>query len=115
MVLSQHDEGRAATYMIASEKWKYFYSAADNREFLFDRVSDPQETRNKAGIPFLGKVKDLMKRTLIDFLSRTGETRGIQGDDWKVFPRLRVLEDPDAGLLIQDHPWADTRIPGYND
>jgi arylsulfatase A-like enzyme len=115
MVLAQHDEGRAATYMIVSEEWKYFYSAADNREFLFDRTADPEETRNKAGIPFLGKTKDMMKRTLIDFLSRTGETRGIQGDDWKVFPRLRVLEDPDAGLLIQDHKWADTRIPGYND
>ena len=56
-----------------------------------------------------------MKRTLLDFLGRTGEDRGISGDDWKVFPRLRVLEDPDAGLLVQDHPWADTRIPGYNE
>jgi arylsulfatase len=114
MVVSQHDEGRAATYMIVSEKWKYVYSAPDNREFLFDRVSDPRETRNRAGLPMVGATKDLMKRTLIDFLTRAKETRGLQGDDWKVFPRLHMPEDPDAGLLIQDHKWADTRIAGYN-
>jgi arylsulfatase len=114
MVVAQHDEARAATYLLASERWKYIYSAPDNREFLFDRHEDPHETRNRVGLPFMGQVKDMMKRTLLDYLQRTGETRGLQGDDWKVFPRLRVLEDPDAGLLIQDHPWADTKLPGYS-
>jgi hypothetical protein len=31
------------------------------------------------------------------------------------FPRAEMPIDPDAGLLIQDHPWADTRIPGYTE
>ena len=47
--------------MAASKDWKYFYSAPDNREYLFNKNNDPQETRNVVRNPFtvkaLAKVK----------------------------------------------------------
>ncbi len=113
MVFSQFGEGRPATYMAVSREWKYVYSSGDNAEFLFDRVGDPAETRNRAGVAFLRGDRDRMKRALIEHLKAGGETRGIEGDGWKRFPKIELPDDPDAGLLIQDHPWADTDIPGY--
>jgi len=113
LVFAQHARLGEATYMAVSEEWKYVYSAADGRDFLFDRVRDPLETRNKAGGPLTKEIEASMKRALIDHLMRGGETGGIDGDDWRAFPRLEMPTNPDAGLLVQDHPWADTQIEGY--
>ena len=115
MVFGQHYSAERATYMAVSGRWKYFYSAPDNREFLFDRVGDPLETRNRAGVTFCRDARDEMKQALIDHLRTGGETTGLDGDDWKVFPKYDPPVDPDANLLIQDHPWADTSLPGYTD
>jgi len=114
-VFSQFQTAGTALYMVAGRRWKYFYSAADNREFLFDRVTDPLETRNKVGLTFCRDEVRRMKGVLIEHLRAGGETQGIDGDDWKVFPYQDVPGDPDAGLLIQDHGWAKTSIPGYAD
>jgi len=115
MVFSQHEQAGRATYMAVSDRWKYFYSAADDREFLFDRVGDPRETRNKAGLHFCQHARDELKAALIEHLRAGGEADALDGDDFRRYPRLEVPADPDAGLLIQDHPWADTSIPGYTD
>ena len=104
-------------YMAVSKEWKYFYSAADNQEFLFDKIHDPQETRNKAGIIFCQKPLADMRNALFEHLKSGGETRGIDGDHWRHFPKAEFPSDPDTGLLIQDGytPWTDTFIPGYSD
>jgi len=115
MVFAQHDEAAHATYMAVSDRWKYVYSAADDREFLFDRLEDPLETRNRAGVRFTQEAQDHMKRALIEHLRAGGETQGLEEDDWKVFPHAELPRSPDAGLGHQDHPWADTDIPGYTD
>ena len=115
MVFSQHDQAGRATYMAVGSRWKYFYSAPDDREFLFDRVGDPLETRNRAGVRFCQEARDRMKAALIGHLRAGGQTDALEGDDWRKYPRLTVPADPDAGLLVQDHPWADTSIPGYTD
>jgi hypothetical protein len=114
-VMSQWQKAGRATYMALNARWKYFYSAPDDREFLSDRLQDPRETRNLAGMALRGRERDEIKRALIDRLAAAGETDALDGDDWRRYPRLEVPADPDAGLLIQDHPWADTRIPGYTD
>jgi len=54
-----------------------------------------------------------MKRALMDHLRAAGETAGIEGDDWKIFPKRDLPNDPDAGLMVQDHRWANVTIPGY--
>jgi arylsulfatase A-like enzyme len=114
-VFSQHAHAEKATYMAVGDRWKYFYSAPDDREFLFDRVADPAETRNRVGLQFCSAGRDEMKQALVDFLRATGEDAALDGDDWRKYPYLDVATDPDDGLLIQDHPWADTSIPGYTD
>ncbi len=115
MVFGQHQNGPGATYMAVSREWKYFYNAPENKEILFDRVGDPRETRNQAGHVFSRQAHNAMKRALIDHLLAGGETGGLDKGDWKVFPTQRIAENPDAGLLVQDHPWADQHIPGYSD
>ena len=119
MVFSQHSQAGLATYMAVSGRWKYFYSAPDNRAFLFDRVQDGQETRNRSGLVFCRDAEKQMKAALIDFLRQMGETAALDGEgaavDWRAYPRRDVDPNPDAGLLVQDSRWADVRIPGYSD
>lgn len=117
------DEWRArySSYMAVSKDAKYVYSAPDDREFFFDRVGDPAETRNRAGVEFYAAKKDRAKQGLLNELVATGETAGIEqggpGEphEWRRFPRIEVNPDPDFGLLTQDGytPWADVELPGY--
>jgi arylsulfatase len=104
-------------YMAVSREWKYFYSAADDREFLFDKIHDPLETRNKAGIVFTQKTLAEMRNVLFEHLKQGGEVKGIEGNKWRKFPKPEFPSDPDTGLLIQDGytPWTNTFIPGYSD
>ena len=104
-----------SSYMAVSKAWKYVYSAPDDREWLFDRTYDPAESRNCKGVVFCREALQTMKTALLDHLRRGGETAGLDGDEWRHFPRLEVDDDPDTGLLVQDKytPWAEMRIPGY--
>ena len=119
-VYSQFDSGDRGIYMVVEEDWKYFYSAPDDREFLFDRVTDPEETRNKAGLPFCQDTKAEMKEGLLGFLQEMGEedafTEEEDGLDWKPSAEAgkpAVSGDPDSGLLIQDAPGSVVEIEGY--
>ncbi len=91
-----------ATYMAVTKDYKYFYSAGDNKEFLFDKKVDPFETRNKAGVEFMSESLIKMRKMMIEHLKSGGETAGIEGDKFKVFEKYSLPDDPDAGLLIQD-------------
>jgi arylsulfatase A-like enzyme len=104
-------------YMAVSKEWKYFYSAPDNMEFLFDKIHDPNETRNKAGIVFTQGILADMRSKLFEHLSKGGEVKGIDGNRWRKFCKPDFPSDPDAGLLIQDGytPWTDTFLQGYSD
>ncbi|MGH4052703.1 MAG: sulfatase family protein [Clostridium sp.] len=117
--VSDKDCKRAAfsTYMAANSDWKYFYSAPDNREFLFNKKTDPKETRNVVSNPFYKEALQSIKSSLINHLKECGETGGIEGSDWKVHKLPSFTKDPDKGLIIQDGytPWVNTYIPGYSD
>jgi len=114
-VFSQFAKDGNALYTAVSLRWKYAYSAPDDQEFLFDRVQDPQESRNHAGVVGYTGAQRQMKEALIAFLRDAGETDALDGDTWKVYPRKALPRNPDAGLLVQDHAWAETDIPGYTD
>jgi len=107
--------------MVVGRQWKYFYSVADQREFLFDRINDPNETRNRANLRFTGKAKAEMKSLLIEHLLAEGPADAlveIDGTfDWKPFPKLDMsyLDDPDAELLFQDHDALVLDRKGYTD
>jgi arylsulfatase A-like enzyme len=133
-VYSQFNSQARGIYMIANRRWKYFYSAADQREFLFNLETDPQEARNQAGLPFPEQraALRLLRQTLLEKLVGTQSGGAVEKNSsgelaWKIFEpsalerRQQVIgavspsPDPDEGLLIQDHPWADYAIPGYTD
>ena len=114
-VFSQYQREGLAIYTAVTPRWKYAYSAPDGREFLFDRVADPSETRSQAGLTFRRGELAGMRDLTISRLQSADALAGLDGDRWREFPRRDVDDDPDAGLLIQDHPWAEIQIPGYSD
>ena len=118
-----HDHFDRALYMALTQRWKYIYSAAENREFLFDLRVDPEETRNRSEtLGCLDQTRSL-RQAMIAQLQQEGQTvlpnrmGAIDGDHWRVYPPPEFPRDPDAGLLFQDADWASSRlsIPGYTD
>lgn len=120
-VYSQFAEGGKAIYMAANTAWKYVYSAGDHAEWLFDRRSDPSETRNLARSPDGKDPKRELKQRLLQHLEATGRTEAFTGRgrslSWRRHPRIdeAYLEDPDAALMTQDYPSYPTNLPGYTD
>lgn len=113
-VYIQFQHGGLGLYAVISSKWKYAYSAADNREYLFDRTHDRPESRNLAAeLPRLSDARAL-KQMLIDHLKTGGDTQAIDGDTWRTYPARQMPDNPDAGLLRQDSSWADQYIPNYS-
>ncbi|MBD3239634.1 MAG: sulfatase-like hydrolase/transferase [Chitinivibrionales bacterium] len=113
LIVSQLNKAGDAVYMALNRRWKYLYSAPDNRELLFDRVADPAETRNRASAPFVTGYATEMRTRLQQVLRDAGEDVALDGDRWREYPVKSMPLDPDAGLLVQDHPWANHRIEGY--
>lgn len=104
-VYSQVGEGNLGLYMIASRELKYIYSAADNREWLFDLRIDPQETKNWAGNRrYAAKLRE-MRRKLIDRFESAGYDKAVQHGEWRKY-EPPAFPDPagDDGLLFQDAP-----------
>ena len=116
-VYSQFRRAELGLYMALSRRWKYFYSAPDRREFLFDREQDPGETRNRAGVDFCRPALDEMRGRLLAFMRSQAEAAAVDGDNWRLYPQPQMPTDPDAGLLVQDPGWsaAFQHIAGYSD
>jgi len=116
-VYSQFQREALGVYMAVNRRWKYFYSAPDRREFLFDRVHDPDETRTRAGLILCRGDLERMRSGLFEFYRREGFAEPMEGDAWRLHAQPAMPLDPDAGLLIQDAPWAAPyqAIPGYTE
>ncbi|NLC45529.1 MAG: hypothetical protein GX766_00040 [Firmicutes bacterium] len=92
--------------MIVNRRWKYIYSAPDNKELLFDRKNDPEETRNRAYNPLYREAAERMRSQLISYFQKEGYTKPLSGNSWREYPPLSIPEDPDALLLMQDPEWS---------
>jgi len=114
-VFSQFAKGGNAIYTAVNARWKLAYSAPDDQEYLFDRIQDPRESRNHAGVVGYIAAQQAMREALVGFLRDAGETDALDGEGWKVYQRKELPRNPDADLLVQDHAWAQTGIPGYTD
>mgnify|MGYP000241633893 FL=1 len=116
-VYSQYQSDALGVYMALTRRWKYFYSAPDRREFLFDRIRDPEETRSKAGLSLCRHALEEMQNNLFEFYRSEGFTDPINGKRWKLFLQPSISPDPDEGLLIQAPGWSIRyqAIPGYTD
>jgi arylsulfatase A-like enzyme len=117
VVFGQYQRGGKASYMALTRRWKYIYCASDHREFLFDLLVDPEETRNRAET--LGYIERTraMRAALIAYLRQEGYVEPLDGDAWRVYEAPAFPADPDGGLLFQDPSWAksETNLPGYSD
>jgi len=120
-VFSHYSRGGTGIHMVVSERWKYFHSLGDQKEFLFDRISDPLETQNLAGNAFRKNEKEIMKQTLLRHLLENGCSEAVIKDgeklNWKIYPKYQIpnSEDPDSGLMIQDYPSYPMNLPGYSE
>jgi arylsulfatase A-like enzyme len=112
-IFGQYEQEGYAAYMALDGHYKYIYSAPDQKEFLFDLISDPEETRNKAYNPlYIQKTKE-MRDQFISYFRAEGYSTPIEGDNWKVYPKKDMPDDPDAYLLFQDTEASIPHIPGY--
>ncbi|MHB9033540.1 MAG: sulfatase family protein [Anaerolineae bacterium] len=117
MVYSQWQHGSQGLYMALNRRFKYIYSAADNREYLFDRIADPREERSRANTVFCQAAARTIRENLLGYFSGEGYNEPLADGKWRIYPPAEMPADPDAGLLIQDPPWAAPfqAIPGYTD
>lgn len=109
-------EGTAAraSYCAITEDWKYFYSAPDDMEFLFDRRRDPRESSNLAGLTITDPQCSVMRDLVMEELRRWGDTAGLEGNRWRQFPRCDVSPNPAAGQIAQGttyRPKDKPRVP----
>jgi arylsulfatase len=112
-IYGQYEQEGYAAYMTLNEDYKYIYSAPDNKEFLFDLSTDPEETRNKAYNPLCYYKTKEMRDQLLSYFKAEGYLTPITDEGWKVYPIKTMPEDPDAYLLFQDTEASIPHIPGY--
>jgi len=124
-VFSEFRNGNSSAYTLfaaISETHKYIWSTADRREWLFDRVTDPQETRNYAGLYLQKAPLSELRNAAFSFLQSHNRKDVIEETadgkmHWRVYPSDGWIEswrdNPEAHLLMQDHSLTPTVIPGY--
>lgn len=121
-VFSQHGTAGAAQYMIVSDQMKYFYSAADDQEYLYDLRCDPHETRRlpcRQPDPRQAE-RQALRDALLAYLERMGHDAAYEKTEdgrleWRRYdPPPPMPVNPDDGLIFQDHPWAEEHIRGYS-
>lgn len=116
-VFGHYQCAEAGIYMATTRDWKYIWSAADNKELLFDRNKDPQELRNRAHNVVCADALRTM-RALLQAHVRTmsGHEKIVDDNGWIVQAPIALPSDPDAGLIVQDPPCYLERlhIPGYS-
>lgn len=115
VVYSQYQTGGRGLYMAASSKAKYVYSAADQAEFCFAPVADGRESASTPENTVLCEEAARLREALLRQLAPSEEGRALESGRWAAFPELSLPSNPDAGLLFQDSPHDDIRIPGYQD
>lgn len=122
-LFSQLNRGPSAIYTATNRRFKYVYSAPDQRELFFDLVRDPGETTDLWGPSWTIRSQtrreiQALKSELLSHLHALGECEATtDGADWKLWPKSEMPANPTGNLLYQDPPWAAElqRIPGYSD
>ncbi|MGG1639031.1 sulfatase family protein [Paenibacillus sp. NRS-1760] len=113
LTIGQYNRNEFGVYMAVAERYKYIYSAPDNKEWLFDLQIDPEETHNFFNNPMYKDQAERMKRQLLEQLRADQCTSMIDGDDWRRYEPQQLPPDRDALLLLQDPPASIPCIPGY--
>jgi len=113
-VFIQYERGARGIFSRVTERHKFTYSAGDQREYFFDRLTDPAETRNLDGVGFARAQQDAARSALMETLRSADEADVVDGTHWQTREPVRMPANPDAGLMMRDHPWARQDIAGYD-
>jgi hypothetical protein len=102
---------------VAEREWKYIYSTADRREWLFHLARDPGETRDlsrdHASRPHLARLR----ASICEQFERDGYDWAVERGQWREYPPPHFPADPRTGLLFQDPgelSQALTQLSGYS-
>jgi len=101
----QFQTGALGLYLAMTRRWKYIYSAADDREFLFDRAHDPGETMNVAYNAHRRDALLAMRDRAaghfaeLDSFDDDNVPLALSGPD-EAETLAAIARDPDAGFLL---------------
>ena len=111
-VFFHYAQGRDAILGKVTDRWKYAWSAPDQKEFLFDRKVIP-EKRNLAEMPSGKKATERIGQIVRDRASQYPFGKSVLNTKgaWIRNPVKRMPRNPDAGLLYQDPPKARPELP----
>lgn len=101
-VTSQFQERWMGHYMVTNGQWKYMYSAADRKEWLFKVNDKGRDGVNCAEDRKSARVKSELKEALRACHERAGYTDAFKGSDWRRYKAKPFPKDRDYGLLFQD-------------
>lgn len=110
VVFSQFSQSQYGLYMVTNGRFKYIYSAADEKEWLFDRQVDPRESQNFAYNIAYASQTAACKQLLIERFERDGYTAAVTDGDWRRYGKQTLPDDPDFGQIFQDTPDLQTSI-----
>lgn len=114
-VVSQYQRDNKAIYMIIDGKYKYFYSAPDNKEWLIDYEADPLEYTNLAqNISYREKTDELRKK-LTDIIKKSCFHEAVVKNKFRKYPPPKDYISDDEGLLFQDGEGSLPNMQGYTD
>ncbi|MDG2167196.1 MAG: sulfatase-like hydrolase/transferase [Opitutales bacterium] len=111
IVYSQFSQNDLGLYMAANRKWKYIYSAADDKEWLFELANDPYEIVNRKDDPSCLSQFQKLKDACIQRFKSDGYFKPLDGNDWKHFtPPIPPIPNSDDGQLFQDPDALEKQI-----
>lgn len=113
-IIGQLSDQNRGLYMYMTQEYKYIYSAADRKEWLFRRLPGQLDDRSIAGNHGYGGVLNDYRNRLINWFKEDGYDIPLDGNKWREFTPPYENENPDAELLYQDGRSASDQFPqGY--
>ena len=114
-IVGQLGQEGTGLYMLLTSEYKYIYSAADRKEWLFRRSPGRLDERSVAGNPGYGRVLNTYRERLLEWFRQDGYEIPLDGNRWRDFPPPHEPENPDAGQLFQDGRSVSDQFPdGYS-
>lgn len=113
-IIGQLGHKERGVYFIFDGRYKYIYSAPDQKEYLVDTRLDPTETRNHALV--MGGTTELirLRKVLIQQFKDDDYTLPLEGNRWREYPPAKLPPTTQA-TGNQDARWTDPylHVPGY--
>ncbi len=113
-VTGQFSRAETGLYALVNNDFKYVYSAADRREWLFQRHIGMPDFRSADGNPAFGRQLNAMRSRLMERFRNDGYDEPLDGNRWREFPQPAMPNNPDAWQLFQDGRSVSDQFPeGY--